>query len=498
MNFRNFKHYLALSLFAMALTANADINLAYYSSLSGLSGQRLKTATWQLISDLKTYSYGSGTYNTWWCFYLTDRDATNNTVIDRYSKVVSTFGARGSSVTGMNIEHSFPKSWWGGSESPASYKDLYNLMPCESSINNTKSNYAMGTVSSGVTGNGYTKVGNGSNGFKVWEPADEWKGVFARGYMYMATAYQDMTWSGAGLNSLSNGAYPTLLPWASTLYIDWARRHPVEPLEVKRNQTISDFQGNRNPYVDFPNLMEYVWGDSTHVAFDPLTSVKSSAFFGIPDEAPVALIDADYKSGAQGCTVSNTVRPSNIANIWKIDTAYGWKATAFYNNTNYASDASLLTPEIDLTDRRFASLSFTHALNYCTNPEKYLSVWVIESESGQQIPLNVAIWPNGTNWTFINSGLINLTPYCGKRIKIAFRYTSDTSTAGTWEIGSILLTAQGHFSGVETIPMELQPDEADNAMAAEYYSLDGRRVNPEAYRGIVIRRQGTKVSKIRL
>ena len=80
----------------------------------------------------------------------------------------------------MNIEHSFPKSWWGKTENQA-YKDLYNLMPCESKINSSKSNYPMGEVVSGDTGNGWTKVGNGNDGKKYWEPADEWKGDFARG-----------------------------------------------------------------------------------------------------------------------------------------------------------------------------------------------------------------------------------------------------------------------------------------------------------------------------
>ena len=58
----------------------------------------------------------------------------------------------------MNIEHSFPKSWWGKAQNQA-YKDLYNLMPCESKINSTKSNYPMGEVVSGDKGNGFTKVG---------------------------------------------------------------------------------------------------------------------------------------------------------------------------------------------------------------------------------------------------------------------------------------------------------------------------------------------------
>ncbi len=162
------------------------------------------------------------------------------------------YGSRGDAVSGMNIEHSFPKSWWGGSSNNA-YKDLYNLMPSESKINSSKLNYAMGLVVSGSGGNGYTKVGTGPDGFKVWEPADEWKGAFARGYMYMATAYQDFTWSGEGLKSLTTGDYPTLQPWASELYMEWARQYKVDEIKVTRNERVGALQNNRNPYVDFPN-----------------------------------------------------------------------------------------------------------------------------------------------------------------------------------------------------------------------------------------------------
>lgn len=50
----------------------------------------------------------------------------------------------------------------------------------------------------------------------------------------------------------------------------------MNEIEVKRNNAVYSIQGNRNPYIDFPNLMEYVWGDSIDVAFDPETSVKST------------------------------------------------------------------------------------------------------------------------------------------------------------------------------------------------------------------------------
>lgn len=61
--------------------------------------------------------YGSGRGNTWWGFWDTDRDERGY-FIDRYSAekewVKST--SQGATGAGMNIEHSFPKSWWGGAK----------------------------------------------------------------------------------------------------------------------------------------------------------------------------------------------------------------------------------------------------------------------------------------------------------------------------------------------------------------------------------------------
>lgn len=495
---------LAVAVLALAGASQAwgEIDLAYYSSLNGLSGEKLKNAIHTLVTtDVKIYSYGSGKNKTWWWFYETDRDESNNSVIDRYSPDVRYFGSRGDAVSGMNIEHSFPKSWWGGSSNNA-YKDLYNLMPSESKINGLKSNYAMGLVVSGSGGNGFTKIGTGPDGFMVWEPADEWKGAFARGYMYMATAYQDFTWSGEGLKSLTTGDYPTLQPWASELYMEWARQYKVDEIEVTRNERVGALQNNRNPYVDFPNLMEYVWGDSIGKAFDPLVSVKSTKFTGTPDEPTDALIDANFQAETGEFTVVNEVKPSSISSVWSRNASYGWVGKGATGTgatlVKHATDATLYSPEVDLTSRRAAALTFEHALNFCTDHAKYVSVSVIDVATDVATPLTVPTWPSGKNWTFVQSGSVDLTPYCGKTIKLAFRYTSDTDVAGTWEIKTLKLTAVGKTGGVETVPVYLQPDEKDSTLPVEYYSIDGRRINPEGYHGIAIRRQGSKTTKIRL
>ena len=89
----------------------------------------------------------------------------------------------------------------------------------------------MGIVTEVSYENDCIKVGDGDQGFKVWQPSTEWQGDFSRGYMYMATAYQNFTWTGEGLKSLEKGDYPTLKPWAYKLYIKWCKQN---------NQTIKD------------------------------------------------------------------------------------------------------------------------------------------------------------------------------------------------------------------------------------------------------------------
>lgn len=344
------------------LPMQAQIPEGYYSSLKGKKGAELKTAIHDIIKKANVLSYGSDYGHTWWGFWSTDRDERGY-FIDRYSSesewVKST--SQGAVGAGMNIEHSFPKSWWGGAKNQA-YKDLYNLMPCESKINSTKSNYPMGIVVSGDIGNGWTKVGKGTDGKWYWEPADPWKGDFARGYMYMATAYQDYNWSGnQAPQILQQGAYPTLKEWAYKLYIQWAKADKPNALEIKRNNEVAKIQGNRNPYVDFPNLMEYVWGDSTNIAFNPETTVKSSSYVNgegggggsvDPDPNPgttkVNVYQATFTSNDGGCKESIISNSSPYDNIWTRTSQYGWQATA-YKGSNYAAEATLTLPEVDLT-----------------------------------------------------------------------------------------------------------------------------------------------------
>lgn len=502
-----------------ALPMLAQIPEGYYSSLKGKKGAELKTAIHNIIKNAKVLEYGSKKGHTWWGFWSTDRDERGY-FIDRYSAekewVMST--TQGAAGTGMNIEHSFPKSWWGGATVQA-YKDLYNLMPCEGKINKTKSNYPMGIVVSGDKGNGWTKVGKGTDGNMYWEPADPWKGDFARGYMYMATAYQDYTWKGdQALQILQQGDYPTLQKWAYTLYIQWSKADKPDAVEIKRNNDVAKIQGNRNPYVDFPNLMEYVWGDSTNIAFNPETTVKSSSYVNgegggggsiDPDPNPgtteVNVYQATFTSNDGGCKESIISNDSPYDNIWTRDAKYGWKATAYNksNKSNHAAEATLSLPEMDLTGYDEAKLTISQAVNFAKgNALKYLKIVVrsVDPEDGtvEISPLSDFKVIESSSWTYYDF-TFDLSHYCGTKSTISFRYKSDKDICCTWEIKKATITGKKTATGIKETTTEPK-DFIDFSKPYDVYSIDGRKLTPSHINAnsIVIIRQNSKVIKMKI
>lgn len=172
----------------------------------------------------------------------------------------------------MNREHAFPKSWWGGSTSVPAYTDLNHLYPSEAKANQAKSNYPLGEVITPKFDNGVVKVGipttgQGGGAGQVFEPNEEYKGDFARTYFYMVTTYQSLTWEPKNMYMLVQNDYPTLKTWAIDLLMRWHREDPVSEKEINRNEEVYKIQNNRNPFIDFPNLAEYIWGDKAGLKF---------------------------------------------------------------------------------------------------------------------------------------------------------------------------------------------------------------------------------------
>lgn len=263
-----------LLVLCMSVLLYAQIPAGYYDAAEGKSAAELKTALHNIIKHANTLAYGSGAGHTWEGFNKTDR-RPDGTVWDMYSNNRVNFNGN-SPASGMNIEHSFAKSWWGGAQLQ-SYKDLHHLNPSDSKVNSAKSNYPMAVVNGsksqvhGIIKVGTTKCRPGGE-IQAWEPADEYKGDFARVYMYMVTAYEDFSdrWTGtSALNQLDNNTYPVFEQWTVDLLLEWNRIDPVSEKEINRNNAVYEIQGNRNPYIDYPDMAEYVWGNKKNLPFSP-------------------------------------------------------------------------------------------------------------------------------------------------------------------------------------------------------------------------------------
>jgi len=241
----------------------------YYASAEGLNGQPLRSAMHQIIKSHTSLSYSE----LWQAFYTTDARPDNGKVWDIYSDQPGgtpayyfTFGSdQCGNYSGegdcYNREHSIPKSWFGGSVAPM-YTDLFHLYPTDGFVNSKRGNLPIGKVVNATwTSTNGSKVGTsniaGYSG-QVFEPIDSFKGDFARTYFYMAVCYKDKN---LGVETQSNFDGGNLKPWAQELLLQWAALDPVSKKEIDRNNAIYQLQHNRNPFIDFPELAEKIFGN---------------------------------------------------------------------------------------------------------------------------------------------------------------------------------------------------------------------------------------------
>lgn len=285
------KKIITLTLLYAALTAAAAIPEGYYNILSGKKESALKEAARSLAKDHTVIKYGE---DTWSAFELTDVILVNGRAAwrDMYSnEIVWVATGHGS----LNIEHSVPKSWWGGTVNDA-YQDLFHLNPSNPGANNRKSNWPLGEITSISWTNGLTTLGTpnastGGGAKTVFEPADRYKGDFARAYFYIFTTYDALDWDPetAWMYLPDDREYPTLQDWAVKMLLDWAAKDPVDAEELTRNEAIYGLQGNRNPFIDIPELAEYIWGSRKGQTFSA-TGLEDPK----PIERPAAPEFGDY------------------------------------------------------------------------------------------------------------------------------------------------------------------------------------------------------------
>ena len=115
---------LLILLISLSKYTYSSIPAGYYHEIDSLCGEQLLLKLSEICSKAQYLNYGSGFGSTWYGFFYTDRNQ-DSTLIDMYSNEIRYFSDY-NAINGVHIEHSFPKSWWGGYEN-YTFKDLHHI-----------------------------------------------------------------------------------------------------------------------------------------------------------------------------------------------------------------------------------------------------------------------------------------------------------------------------------------------------------------------------------
>jgi hypothetical protein len=358
-----------LFFFAFFSETFSQIPSGYYSTIEGKSGADLKTTLHQIIcNDTTGYLFiGSGTGSVWQGFYNADRKVSNDSVLDMYSYIARYFPNPNPNYVSfggdLQIEHSFPSSWWGGADNAAN-KDLHHLFPSDGNANSAKSNFPLGVVTGTVTfSDTHCKVGYANySGYtdRVFEPRADFRGDFARAYFYTVTAFQNYSqlWNSPMLN---NNTYPVFNTWALNVLLDWHRNDPVSQKENDRNNVVFGFQNNRNPFIDYPQLVEHIWGNASSTPFyftlgapqlaaykEILSSNSSLSFHSFNSVPEVKVINIRGTQLMSGISISLTgtnaaLFSASVTTVSVNDAENGVNVTITYSPTIAGAHSATLT-----------------------------------------------------------------------------------------------------------------------------------------------------------
>ena len=270
----------------------ANIPQSYYDQANNLSSDELKEALHQIISNHVIYPYTSNSTDTWDIIQESDQDPNeNNNIILVYTGRSQDKGYRdgsgnysqyengnGTQSNSWNREHIWPKSHGFPDEDDNAYTDVHNLKPCDRSVNSSR-----GTKDFDFGGNQHSEASDCLTDSDSWEPPDYVKGDIARILFYMVIRYDPGVDHENNTFDLELVDYTTpnntdpILGKLSSL-LEWHVSDPVDDFEINRNEIIFGFQENRNPFIDHPNLVNFLWGENVGQNWNENLSFNNISF----------------------------------------------------------------------------------------------------------------------------------------------------------------------------------------------------------------------------
>ncbi|WP_396176487.1 endonuclease [Flavobacterium sp.] len=241
--------------------------LGYYSSLEGLSGAALKQALQDIIANpsvVRVHNYD----DVWDILKTSDQNPENSNQVwliyteTPRSKIDLQLG--NSNVGKWNREHIYCQSRGGfstGTDYLTPFSDGITIWTATTGANDIGAGVCDAHHIRAVDGQENSSRNNRNYGVDyngpIATPTTTWKGDVARACFYMAVRYDGLNVVNGNPpeNSIGQiGDLATLLTWNQT--------DPRDDFEMNRNNYIYTWQVNRNPFIDYPNLADYVFGSN--------------------------------------------------------------------------------------------------------------------------------------------------------------------------------------------------------------------------------------------
>ena len=154
-------------------------------------------------------------------------------------------------------------------------------------------------------------------------------------------------------------------------------------------------------------------------------------------------------------TFDNLIMNSPVTRVWSwrdYNGKYYLNGSAYVGGANYEAVSYAMSPaykkdkpdepEIDLTGKLEAKASFDHEARFQTTLRTLCKFAVREVGQTEWTEYDIPTWPPSNEWTYANSGDIDISAFAGKKIQIAFKYASSEAGADTWRIKDVVVSAR--------------------------------------------------------
>ncbi|MGC3978488.1 MAG: endonuclease [Paludibacteraceae bacterium] len=473
----------------LSLSVFAQEPSGYYSNAENKTQAALKTALSSIISAGavdKGYDYLYTIYQTSdnlpngkvWDMYSMKADGTADYYFTHNSDKCGSYSGEGSCY---NREHTFCDSWLGTASPQRS--DAHHLIPTDGYVNNRRSSYPHGKVGTATwTSSNGSKLGSSdaTTGYSgtVFEPIDAFKGDFARMYFYVATRYESKiaSWVNNGsANAILDGtSYPAYKSWFYNLMLQWSRMDPVSQKEIDRNNAIYVYQKNRNPFIDHPELAEYIWGSkmgtnwTLNQTTDPTLSSPTngstidfgSVTYQQNNTKNISILGANLISdltltigGTNASYFSipvSTVTKANAQTGYSLVVTYNAPVTGTHNAILSISGGGVADVTVNLTGTATScqNLSFSAPFSATLSPFSQYSVtgsqiWSWTSYGATMT--GFANTANNVNEDWLISPSLDLSTY--KDILLTFDHTINKGTVANMQTENTIWVSNNYVSG---------------------------------------------------